>query len=191
MIHLRSTRLSLLFCAAALLLAPSVSSLAAEGITRLQLKVIGHGSTSLSLAHNRATVVVFVALDCPMSMDYGQRIGLLDKEFAGKGVQVILVDSNRNESDAEIEKVRKALNLTIPVYRDPSASVAELLTAIVTPTAVVLDASGTIRYTGGIDDSRDPAKVKNRFVQAAVDSVLNGQPVQVPHTRVLGCSIKR
>ena len=188
---IRTSRRILGLGIAASLLVLIPNSQALDGITRLHLRAAGRGQTTISLTHNRATVVVFVATDCPMSMDYGQRIGQLDKEYATQGVQVILVDSNRNETDAAVERVRKALNITTPIYRDPSASVAQLLTAIVTPTAVVLDAAGAIRYTGNIDDSRDPAKVRTHFVRAAVESVLNGLPVQVPHTRVLGCSIKR
>lgn len=163
----------------------------AAPVTSLKLKTIGRGTSLVSIAGAPATVVVFVSMDCPMSMDYGQRVSRMEQDYAARGVRVILVNSNRNETDAEVEKIRRALSISTKIYRDPSASVAEQLTVIATPTAVVLDAAGAIRYKGNIDDSRDPARVKNRFVEAALDAVLAGHPVAVPQTRVLGCSIKR
>src|SRR4051812_5691925 len=132
----------------------------AAPVTTLKLKSIGHGTSLISVSSSPATVVVFVATDCPMSMDYGQRVGRMEQDFAARGVKVILVDSNRNESDAQVEKVRKELGIATKIYRDPSASVAVQLTVLATPTAVVLDATGAIRYRGNIDDSRDPARVK-------------------------------
>ena len=169
----------------------SLSAQGADGITHLNLQTIGRGPASISVSQTRATVVVFISTDCPMSMDYGIRIGKLAEAYSNRSVQVILVASNSNETDVDVEKFRQALKVATPVYRDHHATVAGLLSVVATPTAVVLDSAGTIRYKGNIDDSRNPAKVKQHFVQAAVDAVLSGQPVQVQHTRVLGCSIKR
>ena len=165
--------------------------LPAANVTSIKLKTIGHGTSIVPISGHPATIVMFVATDCPMSMDYGQRVARLEQDFAARGVRVLIVDSNRNETDAQVEKVRKDLGIASRIYRDPSASVAEQLAVIVTPTAVVLDSAGAIRYKGAIDDSRDPSRIKNHFVEAAIDAVLTGRAVQVPQTRVLGCSIKR
>lgn len=164
---------------------------AEEAATLLHLRESGRGYQTISTAGYAATVVVFVSMDCPMSMDYSQRAAALQEEYSGSRVRVLLVSSNGNETDADVNNGRRALRIAMPIYRDPGGAVASALHATATPTAVVIDSTGAIRYRGAIDDSRDPARVKTRFAKAAVDAVLEGKAVAVAHTRVMGCSIQR
>ena len=137
-----------------------------------------------------ATVVVFISALCPMSVEYSERLSKLAIEFEGKGVRFLLVNSNLNESDADVEKQRSAASIPIPIYRDPGGQVAEMLGASATPTAVVLDRTAITRYFGMIDNSRNPARVTKQPLRAALQSVLAGTPVEIARTRVLGCTIK-
>ncbi len=136
-----------------------------------------------------ATVVIFVSAVCPMSMAYFQRLNQLANDYSRRGVRILLVNSNANESDAEVEKQRLEADLSLPVYRD-SHTVADLLGAPATPTAVVIDRAGVTRYFGMIDNSRNPTRVTKHLLRSALDSVLAGRPVAVPRTRVIGCTIK-
>src|SRR6202030_2747816 len=56
--------------------------------------------------------------------------------------------------------------------------------------AVLLDASGVLRYRGRIDDQRDPAEVKSHDLRAALDAVLAGRPVAKSETLPFGCVIQ-
>ena len=48
-----------------------------------------------------------------------------------------------------------------------------------------------VQYIGAIDDSsRNPEKVKQRYVVDAVDALLGGQLPKVTTTKAIGCSIK-
>jgi hypothetical protein len=48
-----------------------------------------------------------------------------------------------------------------------------------------------VQYIGAIDDSsRNPEKVKQRYVEDAVDLLLAGQLPKVTTTKAIGCSIK-
>jgi hypothetical protein len=125
-----------------------------------------------------------------MSAEYGERIGALYQAFSRQRVQMLVVNSNMNESDADVEEQRKAAALPFPIYRDTGAQLAETLNARATPTAVVLDSAGAVRYIGRIDDSRNPAAVKREHLRLALEAILNDRFVEVPQTRVLGCTIK-
>jgi hypothetical protein len=124
-----------------------------------------------------------------MSMEYSQRLNQLAADYSHRDVRILLVNSNTNESNAEVEKQRLEANISIPVYRD-NGTVAALLGATATPTAVVLDKAGVTRYMGMIDNSRNPARVTRQVLRSALDSVLAGRAVEVPRTKVMGCAIK-
>jgi hypothetical protein len=54
----------------------------------------------------------------------------------------------------------------------------------------LLDNTKTVRYIGAIDDdSENPEKVKVKYLENAVDALLQGKPVEVTSTRAIGCSI--
>lgn len=148
-------------------------------------------SKQVQLGASHATVVVFVSALCPVSTAYDERLTKLNADFSSRGVLMILVNSNQNESDAQVEEQRKIARLPMPVYRDPNGRLAELLGAYGTPTAVVLDQSGAIRYLGAIDDARDPTRVTRQYLRGAIEAILVGQAVAQAQTRTLGCSIKR
>jgi hypothetical protein len=150
---------------------------------------IGREPKQVQLGIYRATVVVFVSALCPMSMDYGDRLKKLNEDFSSQDVRMILVNSNQNEPDTQVEE--QISSLRIPVYRDPHGQLAELLAAYSTPTAVVLDQSGTVRYSGAIDDARNSARVTKQYLRMAIEAILEGKDVAPARTRAFGCSIKR
>jgi alkyl hydroperoxide reductase subunit AhpC len=159
-------------------------------VQRFVVREIGRAPIQVELDASRATAVFFVSAACPMSAAYGARFAKLHKGYSDREVRLILVNSNQNESDAEVDEQRKASSLPFPVYRDPNGQLAELLQAYATPTAVVLDRSGTVRYFGSFDDARDPTRVTKQYVKLAIDAVLAGKAVELPRTRVMGCFIK-
>jgi hypothetical protein len=46
------------------------------------------------------------------------------------------------------------------------------------------DKSGQVVFHGGLDDNRDAASVKQRFLAQAIDEVLAGKPVTVAQSQV-------
>ncbi len=160
-------------------------------VNSFTVREIDRAPTQIQVSDSRVTVVVFVSAVCPMSADYSGRLTKLDKEYSHRRVRMILVNSNDNEPDMQVNEQRKLGGLTLPVYRDSSGRLAALLQAYSTPTAVVLDQGGALRYWGSIDDTRSPERVTKPYLQLAIDAVLTGRTVDRPRTRVMGCSIKR
>ena len=50
----------------------------------------------------RATVVIFISTECPVSNDYNERIVALYNDYKDQSVQFIGINSNRNESVEDI-----------------------------------------------------------------------------------------
>lgn len=137
------------------------------------------------------TVVIFIATKCPISNAYNGRMNAVYNEYSHKGVNFIFINSNYSEPAAEVEEHARTNTLAFPVYKDQNNVVADLFGAQVTPEAFVMDNTGTIRYHGYIDDSTNEAKVQNRGLRLALDSLLERKAVQTAQTKAFGCTIKR
>lgn len=136
------------------------------------------------------TVVTFVATKCPISNDYNTRMDALYKDYKGKGVKFVFINSNSTEPAAEVAQHAKA-NFSFSVYKDPDNVVADMFGAQVTPEVFVFDKDGVLRYHGAIDDSRNESKVTNKVLRSALDAMLAGQAVPTAQTKAFGCTIKR
>jgi hypothetical protein len=159
-------------------------------VSSLVVHDMNHGAVKIEAGASRATVVIFISAICPMSFDYGGRIAKLTKDYASRNVRVLLVNSNLNEPDEQVEEYRNNFKLAVPVYRDPGGEVAGILHAFSTPTAVMLDRNGAVRYWGSIDDNRNLARATKQYLRQAIGAILAGKSVEPSRTRVLGCSIK-
>ena len=137
------------------------------------------------------TVIVFISTQCPVSNAFNERMTALYNDYSAKGVQFVFIDSNANESAADVAALRKSAGFPFAVYKDYENRVADRFGAMSTPETFVIDRGGIVRYHGFIEESMNEARTKNRALRAALDAVLAGKPVPIPETKAFGCSIKR
>jgi peroxiredoxin len=138
-----------------------------------------------------ATVVLFIATQCPVSNAYNERMAQLAQEYQAKGIRFVAVNSNKQETLDEVGRHAKANGFAFPVVKDPNNVIADRWGALVTPEAFVLDAQGALVYHGRVDDSQQAGNVKSRDLKAALDAVLAGRRPENAETRAFGCTIKR
>ena len=138
-----------------------------------------------------ATVVLFLATQCPISTDYVERIVALAKAYDDKNVQFIGINSNKQETVAEILEYNKKHGFEFPVLKDPENKIADYFGARRTPEVFLLDAERVLRYAGAIDDS--PKEPTKNYLQDALELVIAGKdiPKASKKTRAIGCTIKR
>jgi peroxiredoxin len=144
-----------------------------------------------SLQGSKAVVLVFMATQCPVSNAYNERMAAFAAEYAAKGVPFLGINSNTQESPAEIVEHAKAHALRFPILKDERNVKADEFGAQVTPEAYVFDASWTLRYHGRIDDDRSGRAVTSQDLRNAVEAVLAGREVGVKEAKAFGCTIKR
>jgi peroxiredoxin len=147
------------------------------------------------LDDQRAVVVVFIGTECPVAQQYGSRLAQLATEHEPHGVGFLAIDSNRQDSLAEIGYYARSHKIEFPVLKDPGAVVADQFGAERTPEAFLLDKEHVVRYRGRIDDQFGVGYSRgnpvHRDLAVAVDELLAGKPVTVAKTEAVGCRIGR
>ena len=139
-----------------------------------------------------ATVIVFWSATCPCVRRYQERVDALIDAYPADRVRVIAVSSNAGESFLDVLRAAKERGVRVPLYRDEGGRLAEALGARSTPTVVVLDAKGTVRFLGWIDNERRPGEPgRDPWLERALGGVLDGKSSFASRSPVYGCRITR
>ena len=143
----------------------------------------------------KAIALAFLGTECPLARQYGSRLQEIADKYQDKGVTVVGVFSNQQDSLAEMGAFARVLKVDLPLLKDGGNQVADHLGASRTPEVVLLDGQRTIRYRGRIDDQftygRQRPKVEREYLVEAIDALLAGKPVETAETEVVGCHIGR
>lgn len=153
-----------------------------------------HGNTvALSDFAGKVRVLEWTNPDCPFVQRH-YRAGTMKKlaaRLADEGVVWLTVNSTHYMDRAADAKFAAAHGLAVPVLDDHEGTVGRLYGATTTPDMFVIDADGTVVYSGAIDD--DPRGAKEHatnYVAEAVAATLAGTPVATAETQSYGCSVK-
>ncbi len=137
-------------------------------------------------------VLEFWSFKCPVSLAYDERMAKLLSKYGPRGVIVLAVASNKNESPVEVQRNASNLKLPFPVLLDQDGVLAEKVGATHTPSVVILDRTGILCYRGAIDNNKRPEeRGRVAYVEEALVALLAGRSVPQAETKVFGCSIKR
>jgi len=153
--------------------------------------VNGQEHTLKSLKGKNGTVLIFIAVQCPVSNAYNNRMEKLAEDYKDKGIAVIGINANSSEDAATVKAHAAEKHLTFTILKDAGNKVADKLGAARTPEAYFLDANNKLLYHGRIDNSQNPDAIESNDLRNALDSSLAGKPVEKPEAKAFGCSIKR
>ena len=143
-----------------------------------------------------ATVLLFTAVDCPISNRYVPEVRRLAARYAAAGVHIWLVYASRGELPVAARAHATAFDYGLPVALDPGGVLADRAGATVTPEAAVFDRAGRLAYLGRIDDRYldfgvDRPVPTTHDLADALAAVIAGRPVPVARTHAVGCAIVR
>ena len=168
--------------------------------TDFKLENIDGDFVSLSdFEQAKGFIVVFTCNTCPYAVLYEDRIEALNKKYTNKGYPVIAIMPNNVKTkpgdSMEAMQIRaKEKGFTFPYLMDADQSVYPQFGATKTPHIYILESTNrgpVVQYIGAIDDNyKDAALVKTKYVENAVDALLNGVTFEVHKTKAIGCSIK-
>ena len=144
-----------------------------------------------SLAGKSGTVLLFIAVQCPVSNAYNERMEKLAADYKAKGIAVIGINSNVAEDAAAVKAHATEHKLSFPILKDPANKIADKLGASVTPEAYFLDANNKLLYHGRIDNARNAAQIETSDLRNALDAALAGKAIEKTEAKAFGCSIKR
>jgi len=151
-------------------------------------------------ADSKAVVLVFLGTECPQAKLYAPRLVQLAEELKSRGVTIIGIDANQQDSVTELAHYAQENKIEFPLLKDVGNVIADKLGAERTPEAFVLDGGRAVRYWGRIDDQygffdkgvayqKDEPTRKDLAI--AIDEVLAGQTVSQAIAKCQGCRIGR
>lgn len=151
----------------------------------------GTNTTVGDWGKSKATVLMFIATRCPVSLAYDGRMTKIASTYQAKGVTFYGINSNKQEPASEVAEHAKQKGYTFTVLKDAGNKIADKFDAHVTPEVYIIDSKGTLVYHGQVDDKQNETQVTNRPLVAALDAILAGKPIPEAENRAFGCSIKR
>lgn len=166
-----------------------------------KLKNVDGRQVSLSdYVEAKGFIVVFTCNTCPYAKAYETRIMQLDEKYKSSGFPVLAINSNdinQSAGDSMDEMIVRANNkkYSFPYLRDDTQEIARAFGATKTPHVYVLNKESSdkyrVEYIGAIDDSpREPADVRERYVEDAINALLAEKKPTITEKRAIGCAIK-
>jgi len=144
-------------------------------------------------------IVIFSCNTCPYVVAYEDRMIDLHKAYNKKGFPVIAINPNDPEvspgdSFEKMQERAKEKNFPFAYVFDEKQEIFPQYGATRTPHVYLLEKTNKgniVRYIGAIDDNfKDAAAVRDKFLENAIDAILNKQEVPVKTTKAIGCTIK-
>lgn len=160
------------------------------------LGVDGQRYSLATFADKQVLVVVFTCNHCPYAQAVEERLIRFQKEWYPKGVTVVAINPNDtvrypDDSFDAMQARAREKDYPFPYLWDETQDVARQYDAACTPDFFVFDARRRLVYNGRFDDNwKEPRAVKYRDLERAVQSVLQGRPVDFEVVPSMGCGIK-
>lgn len=162
----------------------------------------------------RLLLVSFWSALCPCSAACDETLVELLRTH-GERLAVVGIASAADEPAALVAAVQRDRRLPFPILLDPSGRLAARLGAVATPTVLLFDDAGRLRYRGDLEradpvrDARPPdvqlgslvgwydepgAPARppvRRFAADAIEALLAGRPPPAAEVPTSGCAIER
>jgi thiol-disulfide isomerase/thioredoxin len=149
------------------------------------------------LASDRATVIMFLCNHCPYVLHVNPEIVRIVKDYEPKGVKFAGISSNDaaqypDDGPDRMTIHAERVGYTFPYLYDETQEVARAYDAACTPDFYVFDKDLKLVYRGRIDGARpkNDLPLTGEDLRAALDAVLEGQPMPEKQYPSGGCNIK-
>jgi len=166
------------------------------------IKLISVSDKTMSLndyPQAKGFIIVFTCNTCPYAKAYEQRIIELNNHYASLGFPVIAINPNDpavspGDSFEKMKALAKSRNYTFPYLFDEGQVITAQYGAKNTPHIFVVAKSNNgyiVEYVGAIDnDTQDTNPAKIKYVEDAVNALLQNNKPAVSSTKAIGCSVK-
>jgi peroxiredoxin len=150
-------------------------------------------------------VIVFTCAHCPTAQAYQDRIKKLVTDYSPKGVTLIAINPNHeqsvrldelaysdlSDSFAEMKERAKQEKFNFVWLDDgPKQELSNKMGPVATPHVFIFDKARKLRFEGRIDDSERESSATKHDTREALDALLAGKEPPATSTRVFGCSTK-
>jgi peroxiredoxin len=143
-----------------------------------------------------ATVVYWTCNHCPYALAWEDRLHDVSRDYAGRGVRVLAINSNyavthpADSFEAMADRVEREGGWPHPYLHDESQEAAHAFGAKKTPDVFVFDGDLRLRYRGAPDADYDDPGLSAAWLRGALDALLDGQEPDPAETEPVGCGVK-
>ena len=163
-----------------------------------EMKSVNGISYSLNnLKEKNGMIILFTCNTCPFVVKWEDRYKLLEELAKKNNIGLVYINSNykkRDDDDSyeEMKKHAKKMNYRFPYLLDEKSKLANSFGAKTTPHIFMFNSNLQLAYKGAIDDNYDDInKVKEFYLEDAIQQLVKGKRIKVSETKPVGCSIKR
>jgi hypothetical protein len=149
--------------------------------------------TPLIAGTHKAAVLFFISPFCPTANTCTPEANKIAAEYRDR-FTFYFVEADAGLSIADARKHAEMLEIKAPLLLDPQHLLVKRTKAKTTPETVVIGTKGETLYQGRINDlyvnqTKKLKEPKTHDLRAALDAIASGQPIPVPMTKAIGCSI--
>lgn len=169
--------------------------LAACALASVECKDLDGNTRRLPVAGSKATVLMFIAHDCPIANTYVPEINRIAAKYSLKRIAFFVVYTEEETEPADLKKHYRDYGFRSLALLDRSHKLVKRFGISVTPEAAVIGPKGAILYKGRIDDRYiDFGKTRfhptRRDLRLALDAIVRGKKPPVSSTTAIGCFIE-
>jgi hypothetical protein len=179
----------------AILLMSVLSSCAAQSSpARSSFRDLNGQSIDIFSPARRATVLVFITNDCPISNAYAPEIHRLCDQYMRQNIAFYLVYADPSLSPDDARRHYAEYGYRCPALLDRNHELAQRAGATVTPEAAVFIPDGTLIYRGRIDNlyvdlGKPRYAATTHDLRDTLEAIVQNRPVQRTFTAAVGCHI--
>lgn len=149
------------------------------------------------LASRKAVVIIFLCNHCPFVVHIQDGLVTFGNDYAESDVAIVGIGANDavaypDDAPECLGALARERGYSFPVLYDETQEVAKAYTAACTPDFFLFGPDRKLVYRGRFDTSRPGSgvPVTGEDLRAALDAVLEDQPVEIAQYPSMGCSIK-
>ena len=141
-------------------------------------------------------LVIFSCNHCPYAQAWEDRIINIQKKYKSNGLSIIMISSNDAEKYPEdnftkMKERHSEKKFNFSYLYDETQEVAKMYGAERTPEVFLFNELGLLKYQGTIDDNyEDENNVNKKYLEDAIESLIQGKDPEISSTDPVGCTIK-
>ncbi|MEN9239916.1 MAG: thioredoxin family protein [Thermostichales cyanobacterium SZTDM-1c_bins_54] len=159
--------------------------------------VSGQTISLQTFADQAALLVMFICQHCPFVKHVEAELARIGNDYRDQGLGMVAISANSIETHPQdgpeyLKAMAERLGFRFPYCYDATQDVAKAYTAACTPDFFLFDGDRRLVYRGQLDDSRpsNDQPVTGKDLRAAIEAVLQGNPVSPAQKPSIGCNIK-
>jgi len=144
---------------------------------------------------SKIKIYYFLVTSCPISQKYTLEINRLNKVYASKDIEMMLVFPTVNSNKKDIQAFCTTYQITMPYIIDRNFALTTQLNAKITPEVFVVNENREILYHGAIDNwyyalGKNRIHITEHYLEDAIKAILKNEQIVKEYEAAVGCYIR-